>query len=178
MFRGSAVAATGRFSDHEEAAKHSWQTAAVRRDDFWQLIDRARMTAETGARPPTGDDVGRELTSLLTGLPLAGILSFQQEYDEAATQVHRWEFCAACFLISGSLSDDGFSDFKAGLIGLGRDTFHRILADPDDLADVAIVQAMAAGDSGRQSMRVDRVRRAQRLRRPHRRRGGLLGSTC
>lgn len=59
------------------------------------------------------------------------------------------ELCAAAFVIWGYISDDGFNDFKAGLVGLGRDTFERVVADADTLADLPPVQAAAAGRSDR-----------------------------
>src|SRR5215813_8656225 len=108
----------------------------MRGPDFWQLIERAREAAGDGQLPPTGREIGEQLTGLLAALPLTEILAFHREHDRVAAHVDRWEFCAACYLISGHLSDDSFGDFKSGLIGLGRDTFERILADPDDLADV------------------------------------------
>jgi hypothetical protein len=39
------------------------------------------------------------------------------------------------YLIGGGCSDDGFIDFRAGLIAQGRDWYERAAASPDDLAD-------------------------------------------
>ena len=44
----------------------------------------------------------------------------------------------ALFLINGGCSDDGFIDFRYGLISRGKDFFNSTLADPDTLADKEI----------------------------------------
>lgn len=60
--------------------------------------------------------------------------------------------CAASYLITGYLSDDLFSDFKAALISLGRDTLDQALTNPHGLADLPIVQAIATGHADRSSL--------------------------
>lgn len=133
------------------------QTSPVEHGDLWQLIDQARAAADTGGRPPTGTEIGQRLTDLLSGLSLTEILEFDRVYGQIVADVDRWEFCAACFLISGYLSDDTFTDFKAGLIGLGRDTFYRILIEPDEVADVSVVQAVAAEKMGPMSVHAESI---------------------
>jgi hypothetical protein len=112
---------------------------------FWGLIDQARSDA--GGDWPPGPEVGAALVRRLARLPLAEILSFAQDYDRIVGRAHQWDLCAACWLILDHLSDDTFSDFKAALAGLGQATFDQVVADPDSLADLAAVQAIAAGQS-------------------------------
>jgi hypothetical protein len=64
-------------------------------------------------------------------------------------RAHQWELCAAAFVIWKGISDDGFSDFKSGLVGLGADGFEQVVAHPDALADLPLVRAIAAGDVDR-----------------------------
>jgi hypothetical protein len=52
---------------------------------------------------------------------------------------------AAAFVIWDYISDDGFSDFTSGLLGLGRESFDEVVADPDALAGHPMVRAIAAG---------------------------------
>jgi hypothetical protein len=51
---------------------------------------------------------------------------------------------AAAYLINGGCSDDGFEYFRGWLIAQGREVFERVVADPDALAELPIVQASAA----------------------------------
>src|SRR5215472_15971622 len=54
----------------------------------------------------------------------------------------------AAFLIAGGCSDDGFIDFRAGLIAQGRDWYHEAAASPDSLADhPALAAARHAWDN-------------------------------
>ncbi len=56
-----------------------------------------------------------------------------------------WE---AANLVCGGCSTDGFWYFHAWLIGLGRDIFERVVADPDNLAEVPEVQRLAERPMG------------------------------
>ncbi|XIE77187.1 DUF4240 domain-containing protein [Streptomyces sp. SBR177] len=59
--------------------------------------------------------------------------------------VYRWDVWAAAYLIGGGCSDDGFMDFRAGLIALGRDWYERAAACPDSLAEhPAVIEAARA----------------------------------
>jgi hypothetical protein len=68
--------------------------------------------------------------------------------------------CAAAFVIRGYISDDGFSDFKAGLAGLGRDTFERAVVDADALAELPLIQAAAAGQTERFVLAAEAIQHA------------------
>lgn len=115
--------------------------------DFWALIEKARADCLEHERWPRGSQIGKALTPHLAQLPLDQIVAFQHLLSQATQRVNTWEICAACYLICGYLSDDGFTDFKAGLVGLGGAAFDRVTAAPDDLADLAVVKAIAAGDA-------------------------------
>ncbi|OSP39974.1 hypothetical protein B7767_28795 [Streptomyces sp. 13-12-16] len=52
---------------------------------------------------------------------------------------------AAAYVINGGCSDDGFDYFRGWLIAQGRETFERVVADPDALAELPVVRAAAAG---------------------------------
>ncbi|MFE7597844.1 DUF4240 domain-containing protein [Streptomyces sp. NPDC057494] len=45
-------------------------------------------------------------------------------------------------------ADDGFDYFRGWLIAQGREVFVRAVADPDDLAELPIVQVSAADSTG------------------------------
>lgn len=112
---------------------------------FWSLIEQARANASTDApESPSSSEVGAALTDLLAQLPLKHIVEFDACYRRADARAHKWGMCAAAFVIWNYISDDTFSDFKGGVIGLGQAAFEQIVADPDLLADHPMVRAIAA----------------------------------
>lgn len=64
---------------------------------------------------------------------------------EVVGRADQWGVCAATFVVWKYVSDDTFSDFKAGLLGFGQDAFERVVDSPDALADLPAIQAIAAG---------------------------------
>ncbi|NRQ37289.1 DUF4240 domain-containing protein [Nonomuraea sp. NN258] len=108
-------------------------------DEFWSVVDSARTDAE-----PTDE----ALVDRLAALPMEEILDFQERFDEVADAVHRWDVWAAAYLIGGGCSNDSFSDFRAGLIALGRGWFESAAQSPDNLAGhPAVIEAAAQGRS-------------------------------
>ncbi|WP_415954519.1 DUF4240 domain-containing protein, partial [Streptomyces sp. KLOTTS4A1] len=95
-------------------------------DTFWQLINAAR-TADA--------PLHAALTDLLTAQGEEHVLAFEACMDRLDTAIDRWDVWAAGYLIGGGCSDDSFMDFKAGIIGLGRTWYERVVRCPDDLAE-------------------------------------------
>ena len=52
---------------------------------------------------------------------------------------YRTPLWAAAYVINGGCSDDGFDYFRGWLIVQGRQVFERAVADPDALADLAVI---------------------------------------
>ena len=119
----------------------------MRVDDFWDLIALARATAERAEPWPVGSQVGNALTGRLESLSTTDVLEFDTIFQQVVREADQWELCAACFLISGYLSDDGFTDFTAGLVALGREAFTAVVSNPDSLADLPVVEAIAEGEA-------------------------------
>jgi hypothetical protein len=114
--------------------------------EFWQLIDSARIEAGHLAEWPSGMQVGDAVARRLPGLQPVQILEFDLWLRGQAAMADRWELGAACYLFTGYVSDDGYAEFRFGLVALGRTDFHTVLDDPDaGLAALPVVQAMAAG---------------------------------
>src|ERR1700748_1568063 len=100
------------------------------------LIEQARADASGDSGTwPSGAVIGAALADRLEGLPPGQIIRFPQSPLGTPPRAHQWRVCASAFLIWNYISDDGFSDFKAGLVGLGQDAFEQVVADPDALAD-------------------------------------------
>ncbi|WSZ93873.1 DUF4240 domain-containing protein [Micromonospora sp. NBC_00858] len=91
--------------------------------------------------------VAEALVAELNQLPLAEIVAFDQLLGHMLDQVDNWDTCAACWVVEhGFLSDDGFADFRAGLVGLGRGTFEAVATEPDSLAGHPAVQEISASN--------------------------------
>jgi hypothetical protein len=122
----------------------------VRANEFWDLIELARTDAASGGVAwPSGSAIGAALVERLAPLSLDQIVEFRLGFTRTLRRADQWKLCAAAFVIWGYISDDGFGDFKAGLIGLGRDTFERAVIDADTLADLPLIRAAAAGRTER-----------------------------
>lgn len=95
-------------------------------ETFWKLNE--------GLPPETAEQSLRER---LASLDVEDVAGYQRRFDLAFVDAYRWDLWGAAYLIDGGCSDDGFMDFRFGLISRGRSLFERSIADPDSLADVA-----------------------------------------
>ncbi|MFE4634865.1 DUF4240 domain-containing protein [Streptomyces sp. NPDC056773] len=112
------------------------------KQQFWQLIEAAR---NQGSDPDDGEAVAREATSLLASRPVEEIVAAEQVLWALMVDSYTKPLWAAAYTANGGCSDDGFDYFRGWLISQGRDVFERVVADPDALAELPIVQAAAAG---------------------------------
>jgi len=108
-----------------------WQSVLVDIDAFWVRIEECRRQAR-----------GREerlawLREELACESLREIVQFQVCLDQVTRDAFTWDLWAAAERIFGGwCSDDGFCYFGLWMVGLGRDAFERVVADPDALAQV------------------------------------------
>ncbi|MFE0699200.1 DUF4240 domain-containing protein [Streptomyces sp. NPDC058872] len=107
-------------------------------DAFWALID------ELSRRPGDRDERLDWLRAELMRRPAAESVAFQVRLERAcgvADTTAVWT--AANRIEGGSCTDDGFHYFTVWLVGQGRAVYEAVLADPDALADVPGVRALA-----------------------------------
>ncbi|MFJ5233162.1 DUF4240 domain-containing protein [Kitasatospora sp. NPDC088391] len=109
---------------------------------FWQLIGEARMRVPA---PDNGSAVAEQATALLALLPAEEIVVAERILWGLMADSYRAPLWGAAYMINGGCSDDGFDYFRGWLITQGRETFERVIADPDALADLPAVRAFAAG---------------------------------
>ena len=95
-------------------------------DQFWQLND---------GLPAEGAE--EALAQRLSELDPSEIESYQKHFDTTFAEAYQWLLWGAAYIIDGGCSDDGFIDFRYGLISRGRKVFEAALVDPDSLVDVA-----------------------------------------
>lgn len=106
---------------------------------FWEIIDTSRQHARQKPRARGQDflDVHEQtLADALRPLPPAEIIAFDHHFWEVHRQAYRWDLWAAAYWICGGCGNDGFTDFRACLISLGKDRFSQVLRDPDSLAEI------------------------------------------
>ncbi|MFF2780870.1 DUF4240 domain-containing protein [Streptomyces sp. NPDC058052] len=105
---------------------------------FWALMDR--LTCRPGSRRERLDRLRGELR----GRTAAEGVEFQALLEAACARVATDALWRAVRRIeSGLCSDDGFDYFALWLVAQGRETYAAVLADPDALADIAEVRALA-----------------------------------
>jgi hypothetical protein len=119
-------------------------------DTWWTLIERARTAVGDRAddRNRPDDPLPHALTDLLAELDPAEIIDFARLEIQVTDSAYRWPLWNAAYLIEGGCGDDGFMDFRDGLVLQGRETFTRAVADPDSLADLPVVALMSRDEGG------------------------------
>jgi hypothetical protein len=102
-------------------------------DTFWVLIEASKAEAD----PMSMDEEDHQpavLTEMLKALRPEEVCAFDATFRRLHHQAYRWDLWAAAYIIEGGCSDDGFTDFRSGLIGLGKKAYYDALADPNTLA--------------------------------------------
>jgi len=117
-------------------------------DTWWSVIDRARAAAgdRAGDRNPPDDPLPDAVVDELAELTPAEMIDWNVLHVQVRDTAYRTPLWHAASLIEGGCGDDGFMDFRDGLVLQGRDVFTRAVEDPDTLADVPVVQRMATDD--------------------------------
>lgn len=97
---------------------------------FWRLVEasKAECTPELSNQPEL-------LQHELEQLSPEEIRGFDSIFRQLYLRAYRRDLWAAAFIIEGGCSDDGFMDFRGGLIGLGREAYYAALANPESLAE-------------------------------------------
>jgi len=105
--------------------------------EFWSLI-------EASAREANGRKARTEwLVTRLAARSVPEIVGFEAVLEELTGAAMTWLMWGAADRILGWCSDDGFIDFRAWLVGLGRDKYQAVVADPDALAELPEVRRLA-----------------------------------
>ena len=107
-------------------------------DGFWLLLERS-------ARETTGPQQRlRWLEHRLSRVSPAHIVDFQVHLDTARRPIDTYAMWGADSLImDGICSDDGFWYFQLWLIGQGQHWYRLAARNPDNLADIPAIRALA-----------------------------------
>lgn len=107
------------------------QITEINKDTFWALIGQAQ--AQWGHEP---SDPNEWLMDRLVSMGPEQAKRFDtiaRVYMDLAYQYGLWT--AASVMERDGCSDDGFIDFRAWLVGQGKDVYMAAMKDPDTLAD-------------------------------------------
>ncbi len=102
-------------------------SASATLDDFWELVST-----------PDG------FKAALEALDDDALLEAHVEFHQAMTRAFDAVLWSAAELMHRGCTAEQFTAFRAGLIGLGRETFEAALREPDSLADVPHVESVTA----------------------------------
>ncbi|MEV4508425.1 DUF4240 domain-containing protein [Dactylosporangium sp. NPDC049525] len=118
--------------------------------EWWDLIESARSSCgeRAGDRDPADDPLPAAVLDRVAALSPSQIIAFERRFTTVFEAAYLAPLWAAAYLIEGGCGDDGFMDFRAGLILQGRPAFEQAVADPDTLADLPVVSRMATTDKG------------------------------
>ena len=92
--------------------------------EFWSFISKSREGVSEC------EEQADKLSWLLSALPAAEILSFDELFAKKRKEAYRWNLWGAAYLINGGCSDDGFEYFRCWLISQGREVFENALKNP------------------------------------------------
>ncbi|WP_433178759.1 DUF4240 domain-containing protein [Actinoallomurus sp. CA-150999] len=107
-------------------------------EDFWQFLERsARETTDRDQRT-------RWLQDRLSRISLTHVVDFQMHLDAARRPIDTYAMWGAAYqIMDGLCSGDGFWYFQPWLIGQGRHWWQHAAKDPNNLADIPAVCALA-----------------------------------
>ncbi len=91
---------------------------------FWKYLDGLNTK-----------NAEKDLRKRLNKLSPEKIAQFQEHFDHEMDRAFSWDLWGAAYIMEGGCSDDGFIDFRYGLISRGRDCFEAALENPDVLAE-------------------------------------------
>ncbi len=100
---------------------------------FWNMIEKVKDF----------ENPAEAIKALLKALTPEEIASYQAHFEAFFEKAYRWELWGAAYLIEGGCSDDGFMDFRYGLIAKGQKIYEASLQDADNLADFDLGDAIS-----------------------------------
>lgn len=106
------------------------------REEFWQVIEASREGFDLTHFSESQAVQSERLNALLTDLTAEEIVAFDRQFVECEEAAYHWDLWGAAVLIEGGCSDDGFTDFRRGLIALGQVVYEAAIKDPETLAEI------------------------------------------
>jgi len=98
-------------------------------EEFWRAVEDARSRARSDK------EFCAHMKCMLKRLNEEGIRQYYKTYSDIEANAHSFRLWGAAYIINNGCSDDDIFGFIAWLISQGRQTFDRVVADPDVLAE-------------------------------------------
>lgn len=111
------------------------QTTSPRTMDeqrFWTIVDRTAVHESDPERQVEA------LRAELMALTAEDVVAFRNAFEAQLERAYSWDLWAVAYVVHGGASDDGFEYFRRWMVSKGRTSFERLLARPDDLADMLV----------------------------------------
>jgi hypothetical protein len=108
-------------------------------DRFWALIGESRKRACKKKLRPGQDFIDlhiEEHRKVLEKLTPEELIGYSQTFQHFWYLSYRWDLWAVAYWLHAGCSDDGFTDFRACLVSLGKEWYFQVLNDPDSLTDL------------------------------------------
>ncbi len=100
-------------------------------NDFWTLI--ADVNSDSGNSCETQAQL---ISERLAEMEAIEIRDFDSIFHQLLDKAYSWHLWSAAIIIGGVCSDDCFLDFRAWLIGQGKEVYFSALDNPETLVDV------------------------------------------
>ncbi|CAB3850365.1 DUF4240 domain-containing protein [Achromobacter deleyi] len=104
-------------------------------NEYWELVEKARKSVDD---PADAHAVAESLKEIIKTMDLESIKGAANAYTQLTRAAYNLQLWGAAYVINGGCSDDGFDYFIGWLIGQGKKTYEKALADPDWLAKVEV----------------------------------------
>lgn len=97
--------------------------------EFWQLVTRTNPEQ-------SAEELLARLKDRLSLLDNESLKAFDKCFAQQMRRSYLWSVWGAAYIVAGCDSDYAFAEFRAFLISLGEDAYHRIVENPDALGDL------------------------------------------
>ncbi len=98
---------------------------------FWELIDKSKNAAPTHFETQCVT-----LTELLIPYDERDIIEFEHILRAQIERANTWPIMAASFVVCSFISDDTYEDFRAWIVGQGKENFDKILRDCNEITNL------------------------------------------
>ncbi len=99
--------------------------------DYWELIAKTKHDANNSCETQT-----QLISAQLADMDSNEICDFDTIFLQLLDTAYSWHLWAATIIIGGACTDDCFKDFRAWLIGQGKDIYYNSFDNPETLAYV------------------------------------------
>lgn len=103
---------------------------------FWHLVEATKSASDNAV-----DKQAELLVKELVFRPIEEVLQFERIFAGLVARANLDHLSDIADFIYGGLGDSGWWDFRAWLVGQGREIYERVLANPEVLADFVSLNA-------------------------------------